>query len=171
MREESVPPDHSKSAESQDSETKRGALIWLRGCFITPHENRSAILESDVLSRTIFNRLRPCTPALIMAILGGIAFAWSKASHFDSIPLGNEHVGYVDRGNWGYAYITWIPALLWICGAAHKRLASTLDALRKFGVIVPRITPRPEKDFSEHFNTRANDLGVTSLPLRRLLVF
>ena len=99
-------------------------------------EDVEALLRTDSVSTMIYARPAPFLLALVALVLGGAVFILSHAVHVAHLthPSGKA-VGYVDRLNWGYMFITVFPLCCALASWAHRSLANSMISLHNRRII------------------------------------
>lgn len=99
-------------------------------------DNVEALLRTDLVSTTIYARPAPILIALVALALGGAVFILSHAIHVAHLTHpGGKAVGYVDRLNWGYMYITVFPLCCALASWANRSLANSMISLHSRRII------------------------------------
>lgn len=86
----------------------------------------SKLHKADFISRIVFSRTSPLVFSLSMLLLGLIVFILSLHLHVAHLTLNGKGVGYLDRLNWGYSYLTAIPLLFFLACKAHHKMAESI---------------------------------------------
>lgn len=95
----------------------------------------SELQKGDFISRIVFSRISPLVFGLSMLLLGLIVFILSFQLHIAHLTLNGKGVGYLDRLNWGYTFVTVIPFLFFLACKAHHKMASAIIVFYKERVI------------------------------------
>lgn len=106
--------------------------------------------DADLISRIVFSRMSPLVFGLSMLLLGLIAIWLSLHIQVAHLTVDGKGVGYLDRLNWGYSFVTAIPLIFFLACKAHHKMAASIISFYEERVIRQVMTvPNPESKLIE----------------------